>query len=182
MFKALISIIQPKDFDSITSISNACFGLNYITTKLLSNMLSEPGIYNKIVLENKLIGFCLAQILNTETKDLEFEIPDLQQEEKIAVIKTIAIHPNYQRKGFGTQLLKQVVHQINGVAEVYSIYYPSWIESESDGFSKSVKNEGFKEFKLYQNFWLNDSLKHNYTCIRCGNPPCKCSMKLYRKK
>ena len=180
MTRASISKIQLNDFNSISRISDACFGLNYITTELLSSMLAEPGIFNKIELENNLIGFCLVQITSGKVKDFEFEIPEIVKEEEIAIVKTIAIHPNYQRKGFGTQLLKQVVQQINSQPTISSVYYPSWIESESDGFSKTVKNEGFKEIKLYQNFWLNDSLKHNYTCIRCGNPPCKCSMQLYR--
>jgi len=180
MQNACISPIETSDFKSITIISDLCFGANYLTISKLKKLLKKNGAFNKIEINNKIIGFCLAQIMQPNEKNLDFEVAD-SQTDKIAVIKTMAIHPNFQRKGFGTLMLKHAVKQIHSITNLSSIYYASWIESKSEGFCKSVKDEGFSEFKLYKNFWLNDSLQNNYTCIVCGNPPCNCSMRLYRK-
>jgi ribosomal protein S18 acetylase RimI-like enzyme len=101
--------------------------------------------------------------------------------QKIAVIKTIAIHPNFQRKGYGTKLLQHIIHKIEIQKNACSIYYPAWKESACDGFCKLLINKGFKEVKEYKNYWSADSVQNNYSCVKCGNPPCNCTMVLFKK-
>ena len=177
--QANISSIQNRDLNTIKSISDACFGVNYLTINKLNKNDLNRGVYSKAVTNNKLIGFCLAYIEDYKKAKHNFYVED-SDNDKYAIIKTLAITPNFQRKGYGIKLLQHVIHELNQQRKINTIYFPSWVESKSSGFTKLLMQIGFKEIEVYKKYWYSDSLKQNYTCIKCGNPPCKCSMQLFK--
>jgi len=181
MNQTLISEIEIRDFNAIKDISDHVFGSNYITLNQLNSILAIKNIQFKITLNSKLIGFCLTSM--QDAKDIAEIFPGIiTLSENIALIKTIAIHPEYQRKNFGSLLLKKVIKSIKQQNVSSEIYYPSWVEPKSEAFTKLLKNEGFIEYKTFLKYWHQISMISNFGCVKCGNPPCSCSMKLFVKK
>ncbi len=179
MLQASISDIQIRDLNAIKSISDSCFGSDYITLNQLNKNSLKKGIYSKTTINNNPIGFCLAYIENYSNSEHDFHI-EKSANKKYAIIKTLAVTPQFQRKGYGIKLLQSVINKLNDQKNISDIYFQSWVESKSEGFTKLLKQEGFKEVKIYKKYWYLDSLQQNYRCIKCGNPPCKCSMRLFK--
>lgn len=179
MERISISAIQIRDLNAIKSISDLCFGQNYLSINQLTKTLKNPGIYSKIEINSQLVGFCLAPVYRLNTDNSFFTSLSLEIKDS-GMIKSLAIHPDFQRKGKGTLLLKHVIHKIKFLNKSQPIYFPSWMESTCDGFCKLIKLEGFKEVKIFSKYWSDDSLKNNYSCVKCGNPPCQCSMRLFK--
>ncbi|MDA3890703.1 MAG: GNAT family N-acetyltransferase [Salinivirgaceae bacterium] len=175
--KIKVSTIETIDFNDIIEISNHCFGESFITTNKLNETFISEGVFLKIAYNQLTIGFCMVKnIPNTELEALYGTNSKLDH---IFLFQTIAIHPKCQRKGFGTKLIQKVIQEIKSKFIKSALYYPSWDEPKSQAFCKTVLKNGFKEYKTYKNFWFDDSLANNYTCIICGEPPCTCSMKLF---
>ncbi len=180
MQQSSISSIQIRDYNSIKSLSDICFGKNYLTLNMLNKTVLNNCFYSKIIVNNVFTGFCLAQCHNADDKSLNFDISEIAGQ-KIAFIKNLAIHPDFQRQGYGTQLLKHIIHRIEMQNNAGSIYFPAWKESTCGGFCKLLISNGFKEVKQYKNYWFNHSLQNNYNCAKCGNNTCSCTMVLYKK-
>ncbi len=180
MDKTIISTIQIRDFNQVKDISDRCFGVNYLSINQLNKLISIEGFYLKLSVNSIVVGFCLAQKISIQQIKSDFYISETGPE-KFGIIRTIAIVPEYQRKGMGSALLKKMVHKMEITGKFSNIYYPSWVESHSAGFTKIIKREGFVEVGIYKNYWSNDSIAQNFKCIKCGNPPCNCSMQLYKR-
>lgn len=176
--KVNIRLADQKDIEQIVAISNICFGDQYLTKQHISKQF-EWYKYNYVaVIDANVVGFCFAQILSAN--DI-YKIYGFSQNEKqnIALIKTIAVHPEYQRNKIASKLLNVIYCELQQNESKHKLLYPCWNEPVSTAFCNSLSHLGFKKLKQIDNFWYVDSLNNNYNCIKCGSPPCKCSLLLY---
>lgn len=171
-------LISKHEAPNISAIADECFGKGYVTVEQIKKH-SHKGIFLGIYKDDELVGVCQMNIAKAQNA---LGIP-LSLSKKlplpIAIFKTLAVHPDHQHKGYGSILLKHGLELL----ETYQlpILYILWKEGERAGFAKRIKNLGFTPFADIKNYWLNDSLKKNYHCKRCGPPPCKCSATFYIK-
>ncbi len=180
MLKFTIENIDNKHITAVKNISDKCFGNDFLTVFKIKETLQQQGIFKVIITDNTVAGFCF--VLKFSQKDKYFpEFITFNSNNKVTVIQTLAVLPEYQRKGLGTALLTDILTTIETRFKAIPIYYPFWVETTSAGFYKKLLNLGFKKVKEYPHYWHNDSLKHNYRCSVCKSIPCRCSMHLFVK-
>jgi len=168
-----------KEYNNIIiHIANRCFGNSFITEDSLEAFTKSDCQSFIIKSKDEIIGFCLLKIESRNSIQPEFK-PYIPNKHKIGIIQTIAVLPEYQQQGFGSFLLKHCLnHLLHQKCD--DILYPAWIENNKDYFLNKLKSIGFAPIKTFHHFWKRDSLKENYSCIKCGEPPCSCSLKLYK--
>lgn len=166
-------------FCEIKILSDYCFGENYITNEQIELAVNGKNCSVSLINNNIVCGFCLAyynnnQLINTLPK----QIIKLIDNKKWGIIKSICIKSDYRGKSYGSKMLAETVNMLrqNG-AQI--IIYPSWNQSCPEYFNKKLENNNFKNVLTIPNYWYTDSLKKGYRCIKCGQPPCKCSVSWY---
>lgn len=174
----IIRSYSNKYNSDIIQIATLCFGNKYITEDNLIEF--EKSEFQSFIIKDneKTVGFCLLRINSKKTIQPAFK-SYLPNKNKIGIIQTIAIIPEYQKQGFGSTLLKHCVVYLQK-QKVDEILYPAWKENNKDYFLNKLKAIGFSHIKTFQHFWKRESLTENYSCIKCGLPPCTCSLKLYK--
>lgn len=168
------------DIDQIISISNRCFGAEYLTNEYISNQLSASKYNHVAILNNKVVAFCLAHQISALKMQELYGIAK-ESNLKIAIISCIAVHPDFQRQKLASKLLYKVFNELQLKLKPSEIIYPCWDEPVSKAFCKSLNILGFEKIIEIQNFWYYESLTKSFECIKCGNP-CKCTLILHGLK
>lgn len=183
MEKAVISSITLSDFSGIKSISDLCFGKNYLSINSLNKISSHEGVFSKIEVNGVLVGFCIATTIDSLIDNKWFSLKEYKNisEFPFSVIKTIAITPNYQSKGLGSKLLESTVLKLEAKFELENLFFPAWIINEKSRLKTKLLKMGFHYIKQINQYWFNESIELGYNCPACGNPPCTCSIGLYKK-
>jgi ribosomal-protein-alanine N-acetyltransferase len=91
-----MTIIQPaslRDLFAVAALERACFGSDAWGLLELVIALLAPGVRLKVMAGDRLIGFAVGEA---------------RAREREGWIATLAIHPDYQRRGLGRQLLAAV--------------------------------------------------------------------------
>jgi ribosomal protein S18 acetylase RimI-like enzyme len=174
--------IRKNDCGAIKNIADECFGVNYLTVSQIAKILELPGVFLKVVYQKQIIGFCFA-LRNMEVAELNNRIVNYSGDSALlpnGIIKTIAVKPNFQQQGYGTSLLLAAIEKMKILYGTTVFFYLAWTESKSFNFTVKLKNIGFKNIEIIPNYWYDESIKLNYGCIRCGNPPCSCSLTLFK--
>lgn len=177
----IIESIGSENLTEIKRISDSCFGLNYLTEKDLDETIQQKGVFLKIIHDSVTIGFCISfHVENSYEHHSIFggPIPNFLSI-PYSVIKTIAILPDFQNKGFGFQMLENIICKLKNGYDSHHFIYPAWTESDSFGFTRKISKLGFKSVQTIPNFWYSDSLTKDYQCIKCGTPPCHCSLTVF---
>ncbi len=177
----VFEILNKSHFQPVLSIADKCFGEQYISEKQL-NTYSEDGSLSLIIkLDNKIIGFCLNEVVKKNNRRIDFLKHIASGDFPAGIIKTIAIEPKYQQKGYGAKLLDLSVSKLIK-QNVKSLFYPAWNENNCERFLLKLHKINFAEVTVIPDYWNRESLLKNYHCARCGQPPCHCSMILYKRK
>lgn len=107
--------------------------------------------------------------LATKLRQLEFH--------KIGIVKSIAVSQRHRRSGVATALVATGLDWLwrNGATAVVMI---GWTDSNGchiQGIAESFEFEAVAEIDDY---WLEDSLLHDYDCPSCGQG-CSCTAKIF---
>jgi len=178
---------------SIIKIADKELGNNFILPSHISEN-QHISMCASTIKKNKIIGFLLNQILTySEFLSIYSNIAEkydcFRNIKKIGIIKTIAVDSKWQQKGIGTNLINTLLNKIYLKCDdqIYSnidlIFMMGWKQKNGIINISGIKNKfNFIEIGQINNFYYNNSLKYNYSCPVCGNPPCYCSVVLYIKK
>ena len=87
---------------------------------------------------------------------------------------TSVTKPFHQKQGYGTQLLTHVLQQFP------SVFFVSigWIKPTGWDAERMVIKQGFESLCDVPQFWLQDSLIHNYGCPYCDPNWCACDARI----
>jgi len=171
---------NPDDLPLIQQISDTVLGTGYFTT-FNNNLFSESHLIRVIIDNEILVGFCYSYITSFKEINKEWDLSEHQfaLNDKVGILKTIAIKTEFQNKGLGNKLVKDTINylvQKNATA----IFTSLWNHPDTDSnISLMVKN-GFRWQKTIPNYWTSDSIKNGYHCLVCGYP-CKCLASIYLK-
>lgn len=168
----VIKKLEKTAIPSLLKIADQCFGNGFFTIEQ-TELLVQKQTPLFVLLKNKiLIGFVFAHSDSTP-----FSAYLDRQKKQIGILQSIAVLPSLQNKGMGKLLLNHILEYFK-LKNYQSVIYPAWKENNPH-FIKHLKKIGFKKIKEIKNYWKKDSLEKNYTCKRCGNPPCLCTLSIY---
>lgn len=181
--KSVISNLHSVDLSHVKRISDHCFGNNYLTVNTLNKILKHEGVFLKIELHSRVVGFCLAVMVESLTDEKWFSTTEFKamSDFPYGIIKTIAIDPKYQGNGLGSQLLESAVLKLEAKYQMENMFYPAWMISNQIRLKSKLLHLGFKFSKELKQYWFTESINQNYTCAHCGKPPCTCSLGLFNK-
>ena len=174
--------ILPTDFEAIIQIANSCFGKDYLTADQLSKLVEWKGVFLKALVNDKTVGFCFT-LWYPENDNIDPQLIDYSGKHfvfPIGAIKTIAVEKQFQLQGIGSMLIEASIKKANKMFGATVFLYLAWTESKSFGFTAKLKKMGFEAVEIIPNYWYKESLKRNFGCLRCGNPPCNCSLTLFK--
>lgn len=179
--------IEHKDIDNIKTIIDVSFGKNYLTKEHINSYINNPNNQGYCLTQDDiLIGFISLKLISKDNLYDYF----LTEKDKLfgffntlktfAVIEQVVIAPSYRKKGYSTFLLNNALVQLSKQADCFICI--CWIKNEPNLMQKLLLKNDFKLIKEIPNYWKNDSLKKNYQCVICGEPPCKCKAEIYKLK
>ena len=171
---------NPDDLTLIQQISDTELGTGYFNT-FNNNLFSESNLIRVIIHKEILAGFCYSYITSFKEINKAWELSENQfaPNDKVGVLKTIAVKDGFQKQGLGNALVKDTINcllQYNAIA----IFTSLWDNPDTDSNISLLIKNGFRWQKTIPNYWTSDSIKKGYHCPACGHP-CKCSASIYQK-
>lgn len=160
----------------IQEISAGAFGSGYI---LGSESDSNCFVFLTARLHEEIVGFATYGILSYREALSQF--PELfriirpleNQKKTIGIIGSIAIASEYRNRGIGGALLRKISVETQIQADI--VLSLCWLDKQGQStFKEMLIRKGFRVVARLQEPWCNDSLKRNYQCAVCGDPPCLC--------
>ncbi len=184
-----IKDISENEINAVHLMCNDELGDDYITENFLKDSISNNNQIVRVAItdDKEVIGFSIATIysekeLNDYLSDKrcdELILPDLTNK-KIGITKIVVIKDQFKKKGIGIDLLNDSLQLIeeNNVAIMLGF---AWKSKEGVNAKRILERNGFDELIEVKKFWNDESLKENYSCPDCGNPPCVCSAIVFIK-
>lgn len=112
--------------------------------------------------ENRVVGFIHAQVIG-----------DLLE------IHNILIKENYQKRGIGSHLLKEILEQGKMLGMKNSIANAVVIKGEYINSEKLLLNFGYKPIYRVNDYW--EAIYPGYYCKQCDSNPCYCDNVVFLK-
>ncbi|MBS2098786.1 GNAT family N-acetyltransferase [Carboxylicivirga linearis] len=180
MFDSFIRDGNPDDLPLIQQISDTELGTGYFNT-FNNNLFSESNQIRVIIHKEVLVGFCYSYITSFKEINIAWELSENQfaPNDKVGVLKTIAVKYRFQKQGLGNALLEDT---INGIFQnnATAIFTSLWNNPDKESNINLMIKNGFRWQKTIPNYWTSDSIIKSYHCPACGYP-CKCSATIYLK-
>lgn len=176
--------VEQADFDDIIRIANKRLGENYLTISELQIYTYDQTYLGLVVLVNgDLAGFALARVLSFSEmmafvlKEKNWFAGQFNAEQKIGLLKTIAVDHSYTNRGVGKALTEARLKALKQrVEHVFSV---SWQQKKESFNTRLLENRGLNCKKSIPNYWAEDSIEKAYYCNECGAPPCSCAALIY---
>jgi GNAT superfamily N-acetyltransferase len=169
---------------AVIDIANLTLGKAYLDAKSITEFY-DKGCLGFVYQENlQVTGFAFALISNTESLITDYRLPEKfiphMAIEKIALLKTMAIHPKFQKHGFGAAIMGALLLAAEK-EKINTIYVVAWKSEQKINLGPLLLQFGFTEIISLVNFWREDSLAKKYACPACGGPPCTCDAVIFKK-
>jgi ribosomal protein S18 acetylase RimI-like enzyme len=173
-----IQNINRKHFYEIINLSDHVFGEGYIKEELLELYIKSEIKFGYVAIYNsKFSGFILNQItLENLNKNLNFE---LSEQDKIGVIKSIAIKDQFQKKGIARKLIEKSLKAFGET--IKKIICIAW-DNPDNHLINLLNKFNFTYCQTIPEYWKNESLISKFKCKKCGKPPCSCTAQIWVKK
>lgn len=135
-----ISILNENDLAEAYEIEQLCYPLPWSKEIFFSNQ-GERYLNLKIIVDNKIVGFCICQLVVDE-----------------ANLFNIAIHPKYRNQGLAKTLLNQLIDDLMAMPNKILTL---WLE---------VRKSNKPAIELYQSIGFNQiTIRKNYYPTTDGN-------------
>lgn len=185
-----IADISENEINAVHLMCNDELGEDYITETFLKDSITNNHQIVRVAITDhkEVIGFSIATIysenelkeyLNDKRCD-DLILPDLTNQ-KIGITKIVVIKDQYKKKGIGIDLLNDSLQLIEEKKVAIMLGF-AWKSKEGVNAKRILERNGFQELIEVRKFWNDESLKENYSCPDCGNPPCVCSAIIFMKK
>jgi len=173
--------------EEVISLANNCFGSHYLNTACLNDYLKMPEQNGLVLLDsNKIIGFSFYKFItrNEIFRHFHIELSSVLSEyfaeySSICYRQQTAIANGYRNKGVSEMLIRQGIeaaaHRKAGQISIV------WNHNNA-AMEKILLKFGFEMLAKHDDYWYNDSLEKKYSCVVCGQPPCRCSATVMVKK
>lgn len=174
-----LKLFQPADFEAVIYLGNIVHGEGYLDHDSIAAIYKKglkAGLNASYVLYDgeTLIGFRLSYAPG------QWELDDWCSTElwpievsKVAYFKCNTIHPDYQGKGLGGQLLKASISTLEQMGASAGLSH-IWMQSPGNASYKYFTKAGGQLIKTHERRWFLDPKLEGYVCVLCGKD-CYCS-------
>ena len=183
----MIGSITENDIPAVLTIADHELGKDYLTSDLLHDYASaqEKYVFEIAKSGNDIIGFCVS-IVTSKDELKEYiktkkPIKEFEFSKKIGLIKTVAVKHSFKGKGVGSKLVSNSLIQLQNKHGIRSFCSIGWKNNNKINIEGVLKRLGFTILKEIPEYWASDSIEKEYTCIVCGDPPCKCPAVIFTK-
>lgn len=182
-----IEIKQAKveDWQEILQIAESVFGEGYLQTIDLEDLSYFLAIND----ENQILGFI--SLYQIPQHQLLKRFPELEQitipeslsvcdlTGRVYVIKTLAIYPEFQKLGVGSQLFKSILDKCSA-AKNTAFIGPAWQQGKHINVGKMLMNYQFSPLLTISGYWAQECDAKMFACpSRHQDQACVCSMVIY---
>ncbi|MBI1836324.1 MAG: hypothetical protein HYR91_03565 [Flavobacteriia bacterium] len=183
-----LSSISHNELDAVYEMCNFELGQNYIKKEFfIDSITNKKSIVRVAKIKAKTIGFSIA-ILYTKDELIEYltdkraeqlVLPPLENQ-LVGITKIVVVLEKFKKNGIGIDLLNDSLKLI-GNHQIGFIFGFAWKSKNSINAKRILERNNFKEILEIKNFWNDESIRENYSCPDCGNPPCVCSAVIFMK-
>jgi len=173
-----IKNFNQDDFNAVIELGNLVHGDGYLDSESIKPMLTKSlaGDQNCSYVMYKgdqLVGFRITYAPNNWPLD-RWCTPELWpiEKEAVAYFKCNTIHPDFQGKGLGGQLLRQSIKTLKEMGAKAGLSH-IWMQSPGNASYKYFTKAGGKLIKTHPRRWHFDETLPDYVCIICGKD-CYC--------
>ncbi len=186
--KIVVLDFSDRYVTSIVSIADKQIGQDYISSELIGKCMADPeNFIGKLAFDKeirKVVGFSISyRVDQSQLHELikvdHKHIPRmLTYARSLGVIKSIAVDDESKGQGIGTLLIEETMHTFKkrGIHTAFTVAWKSRLGTNLHGVLSQLN---FEQLIELPNYWKEDSIKENFTCPVCGNPPCLCSAVIY---
>lgn len=168
-------LLSKQYLKQTVTLINTYFGSNFITPTTAVDYIDNKSKYCVIAINNNLVIGCLfAQLDNTNNFPALTEFQNL----KVLHRKHTVVNKSFQRKGIAQSLWEFLLINVKQNFDL-SVSY-AWMYNSKIPIEKHLLTCGFHQYAIIHNYWYNDSIEQQYSCIVCGNT-CRCSAILFIK-
>jgi ribosomal protein S18 acetylase RimI-like enzyme len=179
-----VKVTQEED-SAILSLAKEAFGSGYVTTDQLRKAVESAN--QKLItykINENVVGFTILHILSRIEIQQLLRFTDVQMDtyfgeiQRFGYRKMSCVSSKIRGQGIGEKLFHLGNNWLaKSKAEIaLTTYWPSNINTN---YQRFLEKNGFNKISELPEFWKLDSLKRNYTCPKCGEPPCICPAILY---
>lgn len=179
--------IEHSDLKDILLLTDDAFGKDYLTIDHLSEYINDKNNFGYYLVDDtNFVGFISLKIISIGTlqnyflADQKWLSTHFKTQNSIAIIEQVVISPQYRNKGFSNLLLHYVLSKIE--EKCNSIVCVCWLKEELNLMKKLLIKNEFNLIKTIPHYWKTDSLRKQYNCVICGEPPCLCNAEIYEFK
>jgi GNAT superfamily N-acetyltransferase len=172
------------DVPKIAQISDLLFGRGFITSTDVEKFIDDvdKNIWVARV-QDEIVGFATSVIISDEGNEtLQHYLNgsgNILYNTAPFLSESVAVEPSHSGAGLGLELFRQVAQWGLNKKCKYLLGL-GWLRNGVSVAEKMFNKIGGQRLTVIPDFWLEDSLKHGYVCVECGNP-CKCSAILLLK-
>jgi GNAT superfamily N-acetyltransferase len=122
----------------------------------------------------------LREILPSDQRDLVDRLSFLRYHERVCLVRSIAVPPEYRQRGVGTELVKHVLawaatQRVTGALAI------GWKPPSGCAVAGVMNTCGFAEECEVEGFWTHESETNDSTCPSCGDF-CRCSAVVFTRR
>lgn len=165
-----------NSINQVSKLINNTLGENYISLNKLTFLLKNKKVSYKVIYHNRqVVAIAWMQLLPKEKLRIKTK-HKVHITKPMKVLEVVMVHPNFQKRGIGSKVVKDLLVDINS-----SVICLAWKSNSVIFLNNILLNQGFKKIKTNYLHYYNNSIVDNYCCKICGNPPCKCAVTVFKK-
>jgi ribosomal protein S18 acetylase RimI-like enzyme len=180
--RAMIEELKQEQLKDVVRISDLVFGAGYLTEEDLSESLklsTKDETTNAYIarMNGHTVGFAIAWApgkwdisKGNCCAKLMWPEPDSK---KAAYIRTVAVDPELQCKGIGTDLMNRLKERAKEQGADFAVGHV-WLDHPDNASCKFMLRHKAVILGYCSNHWKRASEIRRWNCSRCGNP-CYCN-------
>jgi len=176
-----IEKISQQHIPAVLNIAEKQLGAAYIN---VGDLLSKDNVAAFASVEGKIAGFCTGKRISLQ--QLYENIPQLENKkmkqleavEDLGILASVATDPSYSGRGIGSALVGYCIDELEKKG-LNVLVMTGWKSDKGVHIGSIAKNHGFEAILEVPEFWKEDSIRNQYACPSCGQPPCLCTALVY---
>jgi GNAT superfamily N-acetyltransferase len=187
---------RPDEAGRVVALLGDALGESYVDLGTVGEAINGDGTSTCLVevdSSDRLLGAVTCYIVTPDSLDrflpedqgdLVKGLRVLKFNTSIGLLRSIAVEPNYRRRGVATDLTEACIAWCaqQGASTMLTFAWLAHTDAQqaSPQLTGVLKHTGFTWVETIDNYWTQDSQSKHYQCPACG-PTCTCAAAVYTR-